>query len=154
MTAIEDAYRRFLRDPFPLPTEGQLADLERRIDIVFPDDYRQFILKFNGGYFCKPDITPVGEGCPQDALTYLSGIGASHEYAELGRPATLLLFDDNVPPKILPVGYTIMGGLIILDTAPGEGRGEIYYKQAFGEFYWMAEGIEEFFELLREPMVV
>lgn len=47
-----------------------------------------------------------------------------------------------------------MGGLIILDTVPGEGRGEIYYKQAFGEFYWLAEGIEEFFTLLREPTVV
>lgn len=46
-----------------------------------------------------------------------------------------------------------MGGLIILDTAPGEGRGEIYYKQAFGDFYWIAENIEEFFGLLREQTI-
>ena len=78
MIAIEDAYRRFSRVRFPLPTEEQLAELERRIDVAFPDDYRQFILEFNGGYFVEPEITPVGDGCPQDALTYLSGIGASH----------------------------------------------------------------------------
>lgn len=46
-----------------------------------------------------------------------------------------MLFDDNDPPKILPIGDTAMGGLIILDTAPGEGRGTIYLKQAFGDFY-------------------
>ncbi len=44
-----------------------------------------------------------------------------------------------------------MGGLIILDTAPGEGRGDIWLKQAFGDFYYLADGIEEFFGLLREP---
>jgi hypothetical protein len=134
MTAIDDAYRKYSRERFPLPTEEQLADLERGIEIVFPDDYRQFILHFNGGYFCEPEITPVGDGCPQDALTFLSGIGASRDFAELREFSAINLFDDNNPPKIVPIGYTTMGGLIILNTAPGEGRGEIYYKQAFGVF--------------------
>ena len=128
-----------------------MAELERRINVIFPDDYRRFILEFNGGYFGEPDILPVGDGCPADALTYLSGIGAAHDGAELGAPSMLCLFDDNDPPKIVPIGRTIMGGLIILDTAPGEGRGEIYYKEPFGDFYWIAEGIEDFFTLLREP---
>jgi hypothetical protein len=153
MKAIDEAYSRFSRIRFPLPTEDQLAVVEQRIGVVFPDDYRRFILEFNGGDFCEPDITPVGDGCPEDALTYLSGIGASHEGAELGTPSMMCLFDDNDPPKIVPIGYTIMGGLILLDTAPGEGRGEIYYKQAFGDFFWIAENIEEFFTLLREPSV-
>jgi len=153
MTVIDDAYRQFSRERFPLPTEQQVAELERRIDIAFPEDYRQFILKFNGGYFREPVITPVGEGCPEDALTYLSGIGTSYEGYELARPTSLSLFEDNVPPKIVPIGGTPIGGLIILDTAPGDGRGEIYYKQPFGDFYWIAENIEEFFTLLREPSV-
>jgi len=151
MTAIDDAYRRFVRVRFPLPTENQLADAEQRVGVVFPDDYRRFILEFNGGYFRDPVITPMEEACPEDVLVCLSGIGASHECAELGEPSTLCLFDDNDPPKILPIGYTAMGGLIILDTAPGDGRGEIYYKQAFGDFYWIAENIEEFCALLQEP---
>ncbi len=36
-------------------------------------------------------------------------------------------------------------------TAPGDGRGTIYLKQAFGDFYYLADGIEEFFSLLRDP---
>jgi hypothetical protein len=43
-----------------------------------------------------------------------------------------------------------MGGLIILVTEQ-EGRGTILLKQAFGESHYLAEGIEEFFGLLREP---
>lgn len=151
MTTIEFAYRQFSRKRFPLPSEAKLRALEERIKVNFPGDYRQFLLNFNGGYFNEPEITPVGEGCPQDALTFLSGLGASHSEAELGEPGTLVLFDDNDPPKILPIGDTAMGGLIILDTAPGEGRGTVYLKQAFGDFYYLAEGIEAFFGLLREP---
>jgi hypothetical protein len=151
MITIEYAYRRFSRERFPLPTEAQVRALEERIKVDFSDDYRNFLLEFNGGYFTEPEITPVGEGCPQDALTFLSGIAANHWEAELGDQRTMGLFDDNDPPKILPIGDTAMGGLIILDTAPGEGRGKIYLKQAFGDFYYLAEGIEEFFSLLHEP---
>jgi hypothetical protein len=149
-TKIEDAYRRFSTKRFPLPSETQVEELERSIKVTLPDDYRRFLLEFNGGYFNEPEITPVG-GCPQPILLLLSGIGASHWEAELGLPRTMPSFDDNDPPKILPIGDTAMGNLIILDTAPGEGRGEIYYKQAYGDFFYLAAGIEEFFGLLREP---
>ena len=150
MTIIDDAYRRFSAERFPLPSEAQLAALEQQIGVVFPDDYRQFVLEYNGGYFNEPEITPVGEGCPSSTLHILFGIGASHSEAEVGRPSRTNLFEDNNPPKILPIGRTGMGGLIILDTAPGDGRGEIYLKQEYGDFYWIAENIEEFFSLLRE----
>ncbi len=101
-----------------MPTEAQVAELERRIGVKFPHDYRKFVLEFNGGDFSEPEITPVGEGCPQDSLEILFGIGASHEEAELGTPERIALFEDNDPPKIVPIGYTGMGGLVILDTAP------------------------------------
>jgi hypothetical protein len=151
MTTIEHAYNRFSTERFPLPSEAQLHALEKRIGVTFPEDYRHFVLKYNGGYFSEPEITPVSEECPRDALTFLSGIGASHEESELGRQFYMSLFDDNDPPKIVPIGRTSLGALIILDTAPGESQGEIFLKQAFGGFYYLADGIEEFFGLLQEP---
>jgi hypothetical protein len=154
MTTIEYAYRRFNTERFPLPSESQVAFLEQRINISFPDEFRRFVLEFNGGYFNEPVILPVVEGCPEDALSFICGISPSHEEALLGRDHYLSLFDDNDPPKILPIGGTPMGALIILDTAPGEGRGTIYFKQAFGDFYYLADGIEDFFDLLREPSSV
>ncbi len=126
MTVIQSAYDRFCRSRFPLPSEAQLAGLEQRLGIIFPSDYRRFILERNGGYFNDPLITPVGEGCPLECLDSLWGICASHPTAELGRHRDIALFDDNDPPKIVPIGNTAVGGLIILDTAPGEGGGRSF----------------------------
>ena len=150
MTTINYAYARFCVERFPLPSEAQLAELESRIGVRFPEDYREFILEFNGGYFKCPEITPV-DGCPLETLQILLGIGASHEEAELGLPEDIALFDDNDPPQIVPIGYTGMGGLIILDTAPGDGQGAVFLKKAFGDFYYLVECIEDFLGLLREP---
>jgi len=150
MSTTNYAYSRFCHERFPLPSEQQVVELERQICIEFPEDYRNFLLEFNGGYFTEPDITPVVEGCPLDALTFLSGLNASHDEAALGRPADLSLFEGNDPPKIIPVGATTMGGLIILVTED-EDRGTIYFKQAYAGFFFLANNIEEFFELLREP---
>jgi hypothetical protein len=123
MTTIQTAYDRFSKKRFPLPSESQLTRLEQEIRVVFPDDYRRFVLDFNGGYFKRPEIAPVGEGCPLEALESLYGIGASHPTSELGDPGHIGLFDDNEPPKIFPIGATPMGDLIILDTAPGLSYG-------------------------------
>jgi hypothetical protein len=151
MTSIKYAYDRFCKERFPVPSEVQLFSLQRRIGVIFPDDYRRFILEFNGGYFNDPVITPVGPGCPTECLDSLFGIGASHPYSELGDPGDIGLFDDNDPPKIVPIGRTAVGGLIILDTAPGDEKGSVFLKQAWGDFYYLTESIDEFFSLLREP---
>jgi SMI1-KNR4 cell-wall len=151
MTTIQSAYARFVKERFTLPSEAQLADLERRIGLRLPADYRKFSLEFNGGYFKEPEITPVGDGCPQDTLEIMFGVGASHSEAELGRPVDLALFEDNDPLKIIPIGRTGMGGLIILDVAPGDGNGAIFLKRAFGNFHYLLDGIEAFFGLLTEP---
>lgn len=150
-TPIDSAYERFCVERFPLPTEKQVRELEERIEVRFSDDYRDFLRRYNGGWFKCPEITPVGDGCPQETLRALNGIGASHPSAELGSELDLSLFDDNSPPKILPIGHTGMGGLIILDTAPGDGQGAIFLKQAYGDFYYLTDGIEDFLALLREP---
>jgi hypothetical protein len=151
MNPIELAYARFSRKRFPLPTEAQVRALEERIKVELPAEYRKFILEFNGGYFNEPDIAPVVTGCPHDALTQLNGIGAPSWAAELGDARNMGLFDDNDPPKILAIGDTAMGGLIILSTGLGDSCGSIHLKKAFGDFYFLADSIERFFSLLREP---
>lgn len=134
MTTIDNVYNRFAVERFPAPSEAQVAELELRIGVRLPDDYRRFVRRYNGGYFKCPEITPVGEGCPLETLEILFGIGVSHEEAELATDSDLVLFDDNTPPKILPIGRRGMAGLITLDTAPGEGQGAIFLKKAYGDF--------------------
>ena len=149
MTNINYAYNRFCIERFPLPSESQVAALEERIRVTFPDDFREFILEFNGGYFNEPDIETVGDA-PPSVLKCLFGIDASHPSSELGSRSSIVLFEDNDPPKILPIGSTPTGGLIILGVEP-EVRGVIFLKQAWGNSYYLADGIEEFFDLLHTP---
>ena len=151
MTAIDTAYRQFCWERFALPNETLVTALERRIGANFPDDYRRFLLAYNGGYFTEPRIVPPSEECPLDRLTFMNGIGASHSTAELANADDLSLFDDNDPPQVVPIGYTLMGGLILLNMPPSVETGTVIYKTAFGDFYFLAENIEEFFGLLHVP---
>src|SRR5262249_30399636 len=152
MKSIEVAYRAFCEERFPLPSEEQVADLEQRLGVLLPLDYRQYLLEYNGGFFTEPDIVSPVKDCPLDRLRHMYRIGATHPTAELASEADLALFDDNDPLEVLPIGYTLMGNLILLITHP-EDRGCIVMKKAFSdESFYLAGGIEEFFTLLREPI--
>lgn len=151
MNISEAVYRQFSTKRFPLPTPAQLSELERRIAVRFPDDYRQFILNFNGGYFNEPEILTHDEDSRGSALMCMHGIGAPNWDAELGEPAAIGLFEENDPPQLVPIGFTGSGSLILLVTRIGEDYGAIFLKKAFGDFYHIADGIEEFFGLLRSP---
>jgi hypothetical protein len=154
--SIEIAYNAFCKERFPLPSEKQVADLEERLGIPLPPDYRQFLLEFNGAFFTEPQITPPTKDCSADLLTVMGGINATHPSAELGAPGgyTPSWFDDNDPPQILPIGYTIMGNLIFLVTKPGaDDCGAIGLKIASSmSAFSLGDGIAEFFSRLVEPM--
>lgn len=151
-SAIEYAYNRYCSERFPLPTELRVRAIEREIRVTLPVDYREFLLQYNGGMFesdDENDIQPMEPGMPQTSLRVLYGIGASHPSYELSEPAHTAIFDGNDPPKLLPIGATLTGGLFILNLWP-ENYGEILFKKEWGDFYYLADGIEEFFGLLRD----
>jgi hypothetical protein len=150
MRNIESAYGLYIKERFPLPSEKNIADLEKQTRIEFPGDFRNYILNYNGGYFIEPDIAPPTHDCPVDRLIFMYGINASHPSAELASAASLAVFSDNDPPEILPIGYTIMGNLILLIVLP-DNKGLIVLKKAFSdEFTFLADGIEDFFGLLQK----
>ena len=150
MEVVDSAYQKYCKKRFLLPSEQEILDVEQRVGVPLPEDYRSFLATYNGGTFREPDITPTTKECPRDALTFLHGIHATFPAAVLASGHDLALFDDNFPVEILPIGYTMMGGLIILETGEEE-RGAILLKEAFGDFYYLCKGIRSFFELLVDP---
>ncbi len=98
LDSIESAYQQFCRERFPRPTESEVAALEAKINVRFPDDFRRFLLEYNGGYFNDPAITPTTEGCPEDALIFICGLHASHEEADIGRELYFTLFTTMIRP--------------------------------------------------------
>jgi hypothetical protein len=151
MDSIETAYQRFARIGFPLPSEEQIAALERRLGVELPADYRKFISEFNGGIFDEPEIETDHQDCRGDALTFLHGINSGDEETELGAPSFMALFEENDPPILIPIGYTALGGILVL-VVEEEGRGAIVLKQAFGGFFHLADHIEELFGLLQDSL--
>jgi len=148
MSIIEYAYCRFAKDRFPLPSEEQVEDVERRAGFELPPDYRQFLLDYNGGRFELPEIIVEDDEFKGDGLVCLFGVNADHPIAEVASPRLLAIFDDD-PPIAMPIGDTAGAGLIVL-VVEEENRGAVFLKKPFGGFCWIADGIEEFFDCLRE----
>ncbi len=121
MYNVAEAYRKFCLVHFPLPSETQVRNLERKLGVNLPADYRRFLLEFNGGFFSEPRITPTSADCPLDRLTVMAGINPKEPSADLGAPGVFnpATFDDNDPPVLLPIGYTMMGNLIFMVVEAG-----------------------------------
>ena len=152
MSFIDDTYRQFSTQRFPLPSVARLDALEERLAVRFPQDYREYILAFNGGYFDEPEIfTHDDDGSRGSALLCMLGIGTTHPEAELGDRAKIEMFEENDPPQLLPIGFSGMGVLILLVTRQEDDYGAIFLKKPFGDFYHIADSIEEFFGLLQWP---
>ena len=148
MTTINYAYNRFCIKRFPLPSESRVAALEAAHRQHFPMIFENSFSNLTVGTSTSARLKSSGDSRPS-ILTYLCGIGASHPSAELGAKADLAIFDDNDPAKIIPIGGTPTGGLIVLGTEP-EVRGNIFLQRPWEDFCFLADGIEDFFDLLRE----
>jgi hypothetical protein len=146
---IEYAYNQFATERFGLPNEKQVLSLEQRIGVELPADFRDYVLRFNGGYFCEPEIHTDDDDAAGDALTCMFGIDSGDKLSELAEPSCLAIFEENDPPIFIPIGYTSLGGFVVIITEE-ENRGMILLKKANGGFHFLAEEIEEFFALLRE----
>ena len=64
---IDSLYKVFCTESSPLPTERQVTELEKRIGVSLPEDYRQLILEYNGGMFSEAEIAPQTEDVHFDA---------------------------------------------------------------------------------------
>ena len=153
MKNIDIAYSKYCRERFALPSENQVDDLEQRLRVSLPKDYRQYLLQYNGGVFIQEHhIIPPTKDCPLDRLDVMFGIGATPRSLELGNTGDVYASDDNDPPQIMPIGYTIMGNMIILSTHPEDAGGIVLKIAGSYDCFFLADGIEEFFGLLQEPL--
>jgi hypothetical protein len=150
MDAIALAYAAFCEERFPLPSERDVSALERHLGIAFPVDFRKYIKDYNGGFFSEPAFRGPNPECPDCLLSLMHGIRATDKCAELGSDADMVLFSDNDPIQVLPIGATAGGNLLLLLLDP-EHFGEIVLKPISSQqCYFLASGIQEFFSLLRE----
>lgn len=142
MSSIEEVYDKCLETRNSLPSSEQVAMLESTLGVALPPEYRQFLLERNGGTFNRGKFRRLiitFEDNKGDCLDKLYGIGApSNTCGDLCKEA--ILFDDYRPCRLVPIGYTALGVLLLIVT-------EALGKEKAGQIWIQYPGDEEFWEL-------
>ncbi|MBC2100110.1 SMI1/KNR4 family protein [Listeria booriae] len=63
-------------------TSVAIEDFEQRYNLKLAEDYKKFLLDFNGGY-ADPNVFKISEEQGESALNTLYGLGIDDEYDEL-----------------------------------------------------------------------
>jgi hypothetical protein len=115
MTEIENVYGQV--------SPEQIAELEARRGVVLPEEYKQLLLRSNGGK-PRPDTFDVpGWHGKASVVTRLYGIH-SGKHGNLEK--MIDLYEDRLPKDLLPIGGDPGGNLILLGVA-GEHMGKIFF---------------------------
>lgn len=108
----------------PKLTPEQLRAFEQRYGIVLPEDYRRFMLQYNGGRPSPQDTfdVPKRRHSEQDTVGDFNSIDV--ENPSLSIEAFMEIYRDRIPAGTLPIGGGACGGAILLRVA-GEPLGEV-----------------------------
>ncbi len=150
---IGEAYEKYCETRFPPTNEIEVASFEEEIGAALPPHFRDYLLEYNGGYFNELVFIPADDGCPKCWLNAMYGFNAPHDFALFGKQADIWFCDDYVPsrpPELIPIGNTAMNHLILLDLDPAPENYGMLYLRTFDESFWLAEDMDEFFELLED----
>jgi hypothetical protein len=113
-----DMPRRLGASPFPVTDSyaalktATLDRFEELLEVRLPEDYRNFLLRNNGG---RPRVNGFrivnGQRASDEVLDYFLGIAQGEEDDIV---AFLQRYSDRLPPDLLPIAYDAFGNLICL----------------------------------------
>ncbi|MEX0676164.1 MAG: SMI1/KNR4 family protein [Pirellulales bacterium] len=109
-------------------TEDQLRQLEDDLDVDFPDDYREFLLRFNAGYW--PHVVKTRALHPGGTLDEIGidsnlGIIPDHRFTASDILHTAEAYSDRIPENLVPI-MDAMGDPVCIDLSE-ENYGKVYY---------------------------
>jgi hypothetical protein len=105
------------------PTQEDLRLLEEELGARLPDDYRAFLIKFNGGR-PEPNWFPMQGELGVGGVDLFLGIRRPGEWDDLLTAKRRLL--ERMPPHMLPIAHAECGNLICLSLG-GSDSGSVYY---------------------------
>ncbi|MBC2163881.1 SMI1/KNR4 family protein [Listeria booriae] len=92
-------------------TSAAIEDFEQRYNLKLAEDYKKFLLDFNGGY-ADPNVFKISEEQGESALNTLYGLGIDDEYDELGSVYESL--DGIIPSDFISIADDSGGNQICL----------------------------------------
>lgn len=124
----------------PLPTPEEIELFETALNILLPDDYKQFLLKVNGGKPSKKLLSGFGTGIN----TFLA---LNSPYAYNGIEPVYLLSDPKDcwgTQKVIPIGTSSGGDYFLMRVAANESHA-IYFYEHDGYYE------DEYFDIQQAP---
>lgn len=143
-------------DAFGMEFEDLIEELEVLIGFPLPDDYKKFLIEYNGGTskvrYSKFFVEELNQEIPLDVLF---GIGVKRTF-DLG--VCFEEFEEDLLPNSLIIGDDPGSGLIVLIT-DAENYGVYYWDHSFyfpqsseeENTYKIAESFQDFIDGLRNP---
>ena len=121
-----DEFLAHVEDSSPPAPVADLRALERELSVELPDDYRQFLLRCNGGYvggrLWYRGPTPGGE--PADAgIHHIGGFRSESYFSLRSARAT---YDGRIPRELLWIMDDPFGNAICVCVS-GPKRGAVYF---------------------------
>lgn len=139
----------------------QAADMERvekRLGTRFPEDYRKFLLKFNGGHPEPCSFRFKGaDGFENESL--IGRFYAIHDEKDDNFETTHTFFKNNgrIPPNVAPIAYDPFGNRVCISLS-GPDRGTVYFwdheleleRPGYQNLAFVAKNFTEFILMLHE----
>lgn len=134
-------------------TEEDIATAEAELGLSLPEQYKRFLLNYNGGY-PEPDAFPI-QNNPSDThglVHYFLCIKKDDIYNLM---TYVTRFRGRVPGELLPIAVDPGGNLICLSVV-GANRGQVYFWEheeeapegelpGYGNVYLVADSFDQFF---------
>ena len=104
---------------------NEIVEFESRFDLQLPSIYRDFLLKNNGGFPSRNELTYWDDGKLKGALIdYFFGLNAKDNNYNL--QVNWLFMKSRIPAGMLPIASDIGGNLILLSLRTSD-YGEVFF---------------------------
>jgi hypothetical protein len=151
-------------------TEEHVIHFEQRIGARLPEEYRQFLIRYNGGWFEKRHVLFFNHFAEKNQFADLNVLhGISSENNKLmGTGMVLVSRSNRQPPQVIVIGNNSGTGLFCL-AVRGENYGKIYFwddqiiygyieeeedaseaERDMNNVFWLADSFHEFIAKLEE----
>lgn len=136
-------------------SESAIASLEKRLDIVLPSEYKEHILKYNGGYPNKECFDTQGGG--RSKIHYFYAI-YDGEYSNFEKSFNIFKIEETrMLSHVFPIAYDDGGNQICISIGDKD-YGKIYFwdheeesdEPDYENMYLIANSFNEFLEGLFE----
>lgn len=111
-------------------SKDEISELEKRFDLVLPEDYKKFLMENNGGVVEKDSSNRIYVKSLNDYIV----LDVLYGYHVLEKNADIVCWMDEMPDDILEktiiIGDDIRQGFIVM-ICEGEDKGIYYWDDAY-----------------------